>query len=98
VANVDAATDSFGVLDALCYVEEPGWIEAGSILEKDDYITWSLAKACVQLAHRRDQRICLSFHLLAVMDDQAADPARKAAGEFPHHSSAPLVQHIDPTV
>src|ERR1700719_428112 len=95
VADVDAATDSLGGLEPLRHIDEPAWIHARGVLEKDDGPIRPLAKACVQLAHRGDQAVCLCPHLIVVVDDQAGDAACEAAGEFSHHRAAPLVQHVD---
>src|SRR5260370_35932391 len=80
VADVDAATDSLGVLEPLRHIDEPAWIQAGGVLEKDDGPIRALAKARVQLAHRGDQAVGLCLHLMVVVDDQARDPACEAAG------------------
>src|SRR5260370_23843849 len=56
VADVDAATDSLGGLESLRHIDEPAWIQAGGVLEKDDGPIRALAKACVQFAHRERPR------------------------------------------
>src|ERR1700730_15424224 len=90
VADVDAATDSLGALEPLRHIDEPAWIQAGGVLEKDDGPIRALAKACVQFAHRGDQAVCLCPHLIVGVDDQAGDPACEAVGEMCHHRAAPL--------
>lgn len=51
MADVKAATDPLSVLKPLRHLGEPGWLQAGSILKKDDRAVWPRPKAPVKLAH-----------------------------------------------
>jgi hypothetical protein len=98
MADVKAATDTLSVLKPLRHLGEPGWLQAGSVLKKDDRTVRPRAKAHIKLAHDGKQTVCLRPHLTAVMDDNTPEPAREPVGEFPDHGPVTLVQHIDAPV
>jgi hypothetical protein len=98
MAYVKAATDTLSVLKLLCHLGEPGWLEAGSVLKKDDRAVRPRPKAPIKLAHDGKQAVCLCPHLAAVMDDHTPEPACEPVGEFPDHGAATFMQHIDATV
>ena len=98
VADVDAATDAFSVVEPLRHLDEPPRLQADGILEKDEETSRPLAQTAIELPHHSKQAVCLCRHLTIVMDDEAGDAACEAVGEFPDHSAATLVQHIDAAV
>ena len=98
VADVDAAADSFRVAEPFRHLGEPSRLEADGVLEKHQRAVRLLAKTGVELAHHRQQAVCLFPHLMFVVDDEAGDAARETAGELPDHGAASIVQHIDAAV
>jgi hypothetical protein len=98
VPDVDAAADPLGVLELLRQLDEPARVQAGGVLEEDERAVWQLAQARVELAQHGQQAVGLVPHLPVVVDDQAADAAREAAGELPDRGAALLVQQVDAAV
>lgn len=98
MADVKAATDTLSVLKPLRHLGEPGWLQAGSVLKKDDRAVRQRPKAPIKLAHDGKQTVCLRPHLTAVMDNHTAEPACEPPGEFPDNGPAALMQHIDAPV
>jgi hypothetical protein len=98
VADVNAATDSFSVLEPLRHLDEPCWLMARGVLQEDQGAAWPLAQMRIEIAHRAKQAVCLCRHLMLVMDDQAGHAAREAVGELPDHGAATLVQHVDAAI
>ena len=98
VADVEAAADPLRVLQPLRHLDEPGWLQAGGVLEIDQRSVRPLAQARVEVTHPGQQPIRLRCHLSFVVDDQAGHPARIAAGELGHDGAARLMQHVDATV
>jgi hypothetical protein len=94
MADVKAATDALSVLKPLRHLGEPGWVQAGSVLKKDDRTFRPRPKAPIKLAHDGKQKVCLCPHLAAVMDDHTPEPACEPVGEFPDHGASALMQHI----
>ena len=75
VADVDAATDSFGVAEPLRHLDEPPGLKARGVLEEDEGATRPLAKPRIELAQHAEQAVCLFPHLTFVMDDETGDAA-----------------------
>ena len=98
MADVDAATHSLSVLEPFRYLDKPGQLQAGGVLEKDDGTVWPLAQARVELAQHGKQAACLCSHLTFVVHDQAGHAACESAGESRDHVTARLVQEIDAAV
>ena len=98
VPDVDAAADPFGVLELFRQLDEPARLQAGGVLEEDERAVLQLAQARVQLAQHGQQAVGLVPHLAVVVDDQAADAAREAAGELHDRGAALLVQQVDAAV
>ena len=98
VANVDAVTNPLSVLEPLRHLDEPAAIQSGGVLEKNEGTARLLAKPGIQLAHPGKEAVRLRPHLTLVKNDQAADAACEAVGEFPYHGTVPPVQHVDATV
>ena len=98
VADIDAAADSFSVAEPLRHLDEPPGLKARGVLEKDEGAARPLAQTRIELAHRREQAVCLLPHLIFVMDDQAGDAAGESVGELPDDGAAGLGQHIDAAV
>src|SRR5215470_8175332 len=92
VADVDAATDSFNVLEPLRHLDEPRWLKSRGVLQEDHGAARPLAQTRIEIAHRAEQAVCLCRHRMLVMDDQAGDAAREAVGERPHQVPATLVK------
>ena len=83
VADVDAATYSFSVLEPFRYLDEPAGLKAGGVLEENEGAIRPLAQPRIELAQHGKQAVCLLPHLTFVMDDQTGDAARKSVGESP---------------
>ena len=98
MADVKAAADTLSVLKPLGHLGEPGWLQADSVLEKDDRAFRPRPKVPIELAHDGKQTVCLCPHLTAVMDNHTPEPTCEAVGEFTDHGAATLLQHIDAPV
>ena len=98
MADVDAATDAFSVVEPLRHLDEPPRLQARSVLEKDKGAARPLAQTRIELPHHSKQAVCLCLHLTFVMDDEAGDTACEVVGEFPDHGAATFVQHVDVAV
>lgn len=98
MADVKAAADALSVLKPLRHLGEPGWLQAGSVLKKDDRAVRPRPKAPIKLAHDGKQAVCLCPHLAAVVDDHTPEPSCEPVGEFPDHGAATLTQYADATV
>jgi hypothetical protein len=98
VTHVDAATDALRVAEPLRHLHEPSRFQAGRVLEKDERAARPLTQTRIEPTHHAKQLACLLPHCMFVVDDEASDAAREAAGELPHHVAAALVQHIDAAI
>lgn len=98
MADVKTATDTLSVLKPLRHLGEPGWLQADSVLKKDDRAFRPRAKLPIKLAHDGKETVCLCPHLTAVMDDHTPEPACEPVGEFTDHGAATLMQHVDAPV
>src|SRR5262249_37227911 len=98
VADVDADADPLRVLELFGQLDEPGRLQGRGVLEEDVGGVRQLAQARVELAQHGQQAVGLVAHVALVVDDQAADAAREAAGEFPDRGAARLVQQVEAAV
>src|SRR6516162_3602891 len=64
VADVDAATDSFSVLEPLRHFDEPRWLKARGVFQEYQRAARPLAQARIEIVHRAQQAVCLCPHLM----------------------------------
>ena len=84
VTDIDAAADPLSVLESLCHPDKPSAIQPGGVLEEHERAVRPQAQARIQVVQPGQQAVRLRFHLTLVVNDQTADTAREAVGEFRH--------------